>query len=368
MVPEVLREDFEKDPDDALGKYCCMPSKSQGAYFELAGAIPRVFVDREPIFKTESIVIENRDKNGVELFKGLGYNIIDWDLSERDKHHQYVVHVDGGVTDDRAAMVLAHGEPTLIEIEDSTTGETTQTWTQRVVEDAHIVWEPDRKKNLRVSLRNIETVLLEIHRVLGLTHVTYDRWNSAGSVETLSMKGIVVSEHNINRDDYDRLRSCIYSNEIELLYDPLTEFELTQLRKTETGRVDHPEGGSKDLSDAIAGVVRIILKDDDAIKRKARVQNIGMPRRTSAHTANTHSDFTVGPLGPNTVSSQVSKKTTELGPGLSLADMPPMPFGLDSRNRPRPSMRLLPGSSGKSTSGAFSDRLIGNRLRDLARR
>jgi len=363
-VPEVLREEFEKHPEESLGKYCCMPGRSQGAFFELAGAIPRVISDRRPIFTTEVIIVENRSDDGELLFRGIGHRIVHWDISQIDKQRRYVIHVDCGLTDDRAAVVLAHGEPVLLEIE-TQDGRRDRTWSQKVIEDAHIVYEPDRKRNLRVSLKNIESLILDIAEVLPITVVTYDHWQSASSVETLAMAGIIAKEHNINREDYNLLRAVVYAGDIDLLPDQLTEYELTQLRKTGSGNVDHPEGGSKDLADALAGVVRLLLKDDATLRKHLRAQNAGMPRPTTAFTHKVPgSEFTVGPFGNN--APRIPQSASSFGvPDIQLPDIPPMPFGIGTSGRPRPQTRSLTSGRRRYAQGGLSDPFIADRIREL---
>jgi len=241
-------------------------------------------------------------------------------------------------------------------------GEKEKIWTHKVVEDAHVVWQPDKKKNLRVSIRNIETVITQIAERVPVDIVTYDRWNSAGSIETLAVKGITATAHNITRDDYDLLKGTIYAGDIELLTDQLTEYELTQLRRTEGGKVDHPEGGSKDLADALAGITRLILRDKKMLQ-KVRAKSIGMPRPTAAFGHGLSGDFNLGEYsgGAGGASPLRSLKSREM---VTLPDVPPMPFGIGSSGRPRPRTRGLVGSS-NSSNEILSDKLIGRRIKEL---
>lgn len=362
-VPEALREEFESDPEMALGMYCCMPGRSQGAYFELVGAIPKIFVDRPPVFETEEIVVEKWSDTGELQFRGVGHNIVDWNVREFDEQYQFVIHVDVGLTGNSAALALGHGEPILVEVENER-GEREKIWTHKVVEDAHVVWQPDKKRNLRVSIRNIETIITQIAEKVPVDIVSYDRWNSAGSIETLAMKGITATAHNITRDDYDLFKFTIYAGDIELLRDLLTEYELTQLRRTEGGKVDHPEGGSKDLADCLAGITRLILAKDKNILKKVRAKNIGMPRPTMAfgHSAST-GEFNLGEysagVGRGTNFRSLKSRETVALPGV-----PPMPFGIGTAGRPRPMTRGLTGGR-DSSNEIFGDRLIGNRIREL---
>ena len=288
-VPATLISEFTQFPETSLGTYCCMPGRSEGAFIEVGGAIARVLHDRIPVFEVESIIVESPPVPNAPAFRGLGYRIVRWNQTEFDEQKKYVIHVDCGLSQDRAAIVLGHGEPILIELE-YPDGHKEHRWIQIVVEDAHVIYEPDNSRNLRVSINNIADIILNIAAVIPLTAVSFDRWNSAGSIETLALNGINVKEHNINRDDYSLLRSIIYSGDIDLLNNPLTENELTQLRKAPGGNVDHPPNGSKDLADGLAGITRLILGNDKTTnknkQKQQQLKDVGMPTASASYNHN----------------------------------------------------------------------------------
>lgn len=362
-VPELLREDFEKDPEESLAKYCCMPGRSQGKFIEQPGAIPRIFSNREPLFYTDIVIVESHDAVGGLLFKGIGHRIYRWNEHLIDPKYQYVAHVDVGLTGDRAALVIAHGEPILVEYEYAD-GRREKRWSQKIVEDVHVVYEPDKKRNLRVSISNIESLLVAIAEKINLVVVTYDHWQSAGSVENLAMQGIVCKEHNINRNDYDLLKSSIYAGDIDLLADPLTELELSELRKTVGGTVDHPSGGSKDLADALAGVARLILGETKEMKNVSEPVNLGHPVASVAYAhKSADADFQLGPTSSfsGVQATKSSGRSAYKEPSFQLPDIPPMPFGVGTTQQ-RPHIVTLPG--GKSSRKGGSSVLSG-RLREL---
>lgn len=87
--------------------------------------------------------------------------------------------------------------------------------------------------------------------------VTFDQFQSAESMQQLRRRGIH-SEHlsvDINPMPYQALKEALNEDRIWMYdYQPVIE-ELIRLEKNEkTGRVDHPINGSKDVSDALAGV------------------------------------------------------------------------------------------------------------------
>ena len=365
-VPLTLKEEFEKFPERSLGMYCCMPLKSEGAFIKSAGAISKVFSDREPIFYTEPIILETQN-SGETPFRSLGYRIIKWNQKEFDKSKRYVAHIDCGLNQDRAAVVIAHGEPILVELEYGD-GHKEHHWIQKVVEDAHIIYEPDNKKNLRVSLNNISDILLSIFEVVPLVMVTFDRWQSASAVETLTLKGLTVKEHNINKDDYNLFRSIIYTGDIDLLRFDLTENELIQLKEGPGGNVDHPLGGSKDLADCLAGVTRLILGNnkDTKIRDSSMGSNeVAMPIAAMAYGHNSGSNSTTFNVGPNPGFTGSQFKAPKQPTTRSLPpEIPPMPFGIGTPDRERPKVRTMSDKPGTSNTNVSP---YTNRIRELSR-
>ena len=60
---------------------------------------------------------------------------------------------------------------------------------------------------------------------------------------------------------YDQLKSTLYDGRVEIPNHQKLHTELRTLeRNTTTGKIDHPPQGSKDISDALAGVVSQISR------------------------------------------------------------------------------------------------------------
>ena len=93
--------------------------------------------------------------------------------------------------------------------------------------------------------------------------ITSDTYQSYDTGQTLKAKGFPYEVLSVDKVDTDRiskpyqyLKSTIYEKRIELydsknLIDELIDLE----RNINTGKVDHPDGGKKDVSDALCGAV-----------------------------------------------------------------------------------------------------------------
>lgn len=95
-----------------------------------------------------------------------------------------------------------------------------------------------------------------------------DQFQSEYLGQLLEAQGFDCDKISLDRtpDGYMTLRSVFLENRIDLLHVELLEYELIHLqRDATTGRLDHTEGNSKDVSDSLAGAVwNAILKSPSA--------------------------------------------------------------------------------------------------------
>jgi hypothetical protein len=127
-----------------------------------------------------------------------------------------------------------------------------------------------------IILGDVRKVIYQLRDELGfkIKKVTYDGFQSTDSLQQLRKQRFNVDHLSMDKSllPYQDLRDAIYEERIEFpKYMTLMKHgdtrqveiayqELTQL--IDTGRkVDHPEGGSKDVADAMAGVVSILAGD-----------------------------------------------------------------------------------------------------------
>lgn len=278
-IPIDFYDDFLRYPEESMAKIACIPPKVESAFFSFRDRIFEcVKVGKGPLFLTQDTLVQHEIAlgDGVKKFKNYIGKAIWWmrEKSWATIHTPMVIHVDGGLTSNRAVLVMAHGEPIEITVVNEK-GERGPTYVNKVVVDAVVVWRPDKSRGLQVSLNNIEDVILELKKHFNIVRVSYDQWNSQTSLETLQSVGINAEEHTITDKDYFELRSMVYNGGVELLapeYDfdgtmrrnedaELLIEELQRLQLMNGKKVDHPpesEGGSKDAADALCGVNRLL--------------------------------------------------------------------------------------------------------------
>lgn len=94
--------------------------------------------------------------------------------------------------------------------------------------------------------------------------ISTDSFQSVDTGQALLQKGYNYKQISVDRVDtnthicipYQYFRTTIYEKRLEMFKNKLLIDEITDLeRNTNTGRIDHPENGSKDASDAVCGSV-----------------------------------------------------------------------------------------------------------------
>ena len=87
--------------------------------------------------------------------------------------------------------------------------------------------------------------------------VTLDQFQSLDTQQQLIQKGINAGELSVDRtpDAYNAYKDALYEDRILMYWYEPAYWETIRLERNEkTGKIDHPKNGSKDVSDAIAGV------------------------------------------------------------------------------------------------------------------
>jgi hypothetical protein len=112
-----------------------------------------------------------------------------------------------------------------------------------------------------ISFERIRQLIYRLSELgLPIGWVSFDGFQIADSIQQLRLKGYQTGVQSVDRtsDAYDTLKSAIYDKRVSAPKDDHLLGELLALELDhERGKVDHPsiQGASKDVSDALAGVV-----------------------------------------------------------------------------------------------------------------
>lgn len=97
--------------------------------------------------------------------------------------------------------------------------------------------------------------------------ITLDSWNSADMIQSIKSKGIKSKILSVDRtiDPYAALKEALYEDRITCHELNILKSELERLELVGGEKVDHPAKGSKDVADAVAGVVFNIMKSNTSV-------------------------------------------------------------------------------------------------------
>lgn len=220
--------DFFDNPLDSGGRYACMPPDAIDAFFK----------DRQKVedaFKS----LNGTDLSGV---------FEDSFLPDPDK--QYYIHVDLARVHDHAAVAMAHVD----KWETRHIGAHKTEPAPVVIVDAIRYWTPSKTKN--VDFTEIREYILSLkRRGFNLKLTTFDRWESADTIDYLKSMGLKSERLSVAKKHYEDFAMVIAE---ERLSGPRVELlieEMLQLRIMKNDKVDHPRKGSKDLADAVCGAI-----------------------------------------------------------------------------------------------------------------
>lgn len=106
---------------------------------------------------------------------------------------------------------------------------------------------------------NVRALFYQLHEQgMEFGKITYDSFGSMESIQTLRGEGFNADTFSVDADTlaYEQLKSAIYDERILCYRVPKLEEELVSLMVDEKKmKIDHPPRGSKDLADALAGVI-----------------------------------------------------------------------------------------------------------------
>jgi hypothetical protein len=177
------------------------------------------------------------------------------------------IHIDPSLTGDSTGFVMGH----------------ISGWTEVVRRDDEGNKYPERAPEITadVILKIVppiggEIILGEVRKLVYqlsrhgymITCVSIDSWNSADAIQKLNQRGFNALQLSIDRtmDPYDLLKSALYEDRLHIYDYPELLRELRELEHDRIKRkVDHPLRGSKDIADALAGIVYTLTEHSSSI-------------------------------------------------------------------------------------------------------
>lgn len=252
-APIDFKADFIDDIDRALCDFAGISSSSITKYINGA-SVNQIVTDRiKNPFSREILEIGDGPEDDTQYYNFFDINKIDPQLRSKP----LFVHLDMSYTGDMTGIagVFIRGKK-------------------------HSLGELDQAKDLFYSLafsvnikapkgrhisfeKNRNFIYWLKEKGFNIKGITSDTFQSYDTGEALRAKGYPYSVLSVDRVDtnrvcipYQYLRSTIYEKRLEIYEDKLLISELIDLeRNMDTGKIDHPDGGLKDIADATCGAI-----------------------------------------------------------------------------------------------------------------
>jgi hypothetical protein len=113
-------------------------------------------------------------------------------------------------------------------------------------------------KGGEIDFSKIRELLYAIRKIVPFKWVSFDQFQSKDSMQIMHQNGFSVGYQSVDTDmtAYEVLKQAIYDGRLQVPVHPKVRKELVSLEiDQKKGKVDHPPHGSKDVADALAGVV-----------------------------------------------------------------------------------------------------------------
>ena len=286
--PEVTREslqkEYDRDPGGFAALYECNPEGSAYQYFRNMLAVRRALGVLDPKIKpkdhpadptigvryywgTDPKVGEPEQTIAERLARAPSWRV-EYDFSALRKHKlPMAIHLDLGLNHDLCGIAASHIEGVDTRTEphvNKTTGLVTERefFVPKVITDFVIYLEQQMgdidegipRQDVKVDwVRQLMVELINAGWVLG--RFTADNFQSVALIQAAQNMGIESERVSTdkNTEAYDTLKELVYDDRIRAPFHPLLYNELDSLVKLSDIKIDHPDGGSKDLADAWAG-------------------------------------------------------------------------------------------------------------------
>ena len=176
-------------------------------------------------------------------------------ISSRFTNPEYPrwAHVDLSLTGDSTGIAIGH-VPRFTKIKRG--GDIVETLPVIAIDCTLEVRPPKGGEILFEKIRKLLYLLRDSG--LNIKWVTFDQYQSADSIQILRQKGFVTGKQSMDKTSipYEFTKMALYDGRIEApSHDKLIE-ELQALElDAKKGKIDHPPQGSKDIADALAGVI-----------------------------------------------------------------------------------------------------------------
>jgi hypothetical protein len=173
------------------------------------------------------------------------------------------VHVDPSLSGDSTGIAIGHISKWVEVARRNSDGEEYQDFAPHIVIDFMLRINPPSGE--QIFLPDVRAIVYDfMAHGFNIKGFSCDSYQSAEMVQQMKSHGVYrsgVLSVDRTMEPYDALRSALYEGRIEFYHYEVLMSELRALEYDRSrGKVDHPIAGTKDVADAVAGVVHSLAK------------------------------------------------------------------------------------------------------------
>lgn len=248
-VPIELKRAFELDADQALTDIAGVALVSGQKFFDANKYISYISGTRKNIFLADTIMVGLHLNNSITPFINLQR------IPTELKHLPIFIHIDTSKNHDRTGIGIVCRTTEYVDIERYQQGEITQVRDYKyVVLGATGISAPPGDE---VSYRQIVNLMVYLRSAgLNIARITMDTYQSVFLRQELVQNSFTADVLSLDRTPaaYLAMRTALAEGRIDTIANEILTHEITELiENKQTGKIDHPLNGSKDISDGVAG-------------------------------------------------------------------------------------------------------------------
>ena len=251
-IPSYYREDFEKDPVQALREIVGISVGSVNPFFRQQAKIMYCVTKGEEA-GLQSFLLKDNVVLGME---GMPMPVRGHYCRNPSKPRY--VHIDLSKNSDRCGIAMVRFDG--LEWVTRNGGETEALPIASV--EMAVSIEPDHGHEIDIAEVRAWVKMLRNRYGYPIKAVTYDGWNSQESIQAWRRQGMKTGVISVDKTStpYKQLRDALYDGRLLLYNQPVLLDELFNLEYDEKkDKVDHPINGSKDCADAVCGAYNTLL-------------------------------------------------------------------------------------------------------------
>lgn len=277
-VPIEYYDDFDRDLENGIRDIAGISTHAISAFINRIGRIEECVNKQAHPFDTveydfgsgAGFLWHQMCKQGERKLPG-GYKEVSWSPVRNPKTARHI-HIDPSLSGDSTGLAMGHIERWVEVIRRGPDGEEYSDLAPHIVIDFMLRVNPPAGE--QIFLPDIRRMVYELQdHGFHLSGFSCDSYQSAEMIQQMKARGVHSDVVSVDRtmDAYEALKSALYEKRIEFYrYEPfLAELRALEYDKVR-GKVDHPVAGTKDVADAVAGMVYALVKS-------ARMSNVMMP-------------------------------------------------------------------------------------------